>query len=277
MSASIKEKRRQLFERYQQCTPIEQAAVNLLAVAWGGLSKSQITTSLRKILGAGEADKIKLELLQRNGLIEVNRSLWSSHGLRCNWLIAESVTRELVVNGTFEHYVELVHLAAPLQAGYQKTAKGDFQFRNDDELIREVRIGIYRADELYIEHLFGMLERQKYSYWNGLPQRWPEPAPIYAMVCDNPFEREWFVRLPAKIREPALPLILLQQAGSWRLDAEAFDLLREACERSTALEDWQLCMALISILRGEMQTAQAALSVARPVTRSVPAGDCSFC
>ena len=42
MSVSIKEKRRQLIERYQQCTPAEQAAVNLLAVAWSGLSKSQI-------------------------------------------------------------------------------------------------------------------------------------------------------------------------------------------------------------------------------------------
>ena len=260
MSVSIKVERSQLLERYQQSTPAEQAAVNLLAVAWGGLSKSQITTPLRKILSADEAANIKLELLQRNGLIEVNRSLWSSHGLRCSRLIAEPVTRKLVANGTFEHYVELVRLAAPLQAAYQKTAKGDFQFRNDDELIREVRIGIYRADELYIEHLFAMLERLQYSYWNGLPQRWPDPAPIYAMVCDNPFEREWFVRLPAKIREPALPLILLQQVGSWSLDAEAFDLLREACEGSTAPEDWQFCMALISILRGEMQAAQAALS-----------------
>ena len=145
-----------MLERYQQSTPAEQAAVNLLAVAWGGLSKSQITTPLRKNLSADEAAKIKLELLQRNGLIEVNRSLWSSHGLRCNRLIAEPVTRKLVANGTFGHYVELVHLAAPLQAAYQKTAKGDFQFRNDDELIREVRIGIYRADELYIERLFAM-------------------------------------------------------------------------------------------------------------------------
>ncbi|MBY0484937.1 hypothetical protein [Nitrosomonas sp.] len=159
-----------------------------------------------------------------------------------------------------DNYVELVRLASPLQATYQKAAKGDFQFRNNDELIREVRIGIYRADELYIERLFAMLERLKYSYWNGLPQRWPDPMPIYAMVCDNPFEREWFVRLPAKIREPALPLILLQQAGSWRLEAEAFDLLCETCEGSTAPEDWQFCMALISILRGEMQAAQAALS-----------------
>lgn len=156
----------------------------------------------------------------------------------------------------------MAHLAAPLQVGYQKTVQDDIQFRDDDELIREVRIGIYRADEPYIDRLFGMLERLKYSYWNGFPQRWLEPTPIYAMVCANPFEREWFMRLPAKIREPALPMILLQQIVEWDLDAAAFDLLREACEGSVASvpEDWLLCMTLISILRGEMQAAQVALS-----------------
>jgi superfamily II DNA or RNA helicase len=264
MSASVEEERGQLLERYHQCSAMEQAAVNLLAVAWGGLNKSQITTPLRKILGTGEAAKIKLEVLQRNGLIEVEKT-WSGQRLRCNRLIVELVTRELVASGAFETYVDLVRLAAPLQMGYLKTAKDDIQFRDDDELIREARIGIYRADERYIERLFGMLERLKYSYWNGLPQRWPDPAPIYAMVCDNPFEREWFVRLPAKIREPALPLILLQQAGGWGLDAAAFDLLREACEEPATLvpEDWQLCMVLISIFRGEMQAAQSALSRCR--------------
>lgn len=75
MSTSIKEERRQLFECYQQCTPTEQAAVNLLAVAWGGLSKSQITTPLGKILGAGEAAKIKLESLQRSALLEVEKNI----------------------------------------------------------------------------------------------------------------------------------------------------------------------------------------------------------
>ncbi|AKH38793.1 SNF2 family DNA or RNA helicase [Nitrosomonas communis] len=262
MSNSVKEERRQLFESYHQCTPSEQAAVNLLAVAWGGLSKSQITTPLRRILSAGEAANIKLERLQHSRLLKIEKTSWNNQRLRCNKLIVELVTRELVASGAFERYVDLVHLAAPLQTAYQKTAKDDIQFRDDDELIREVRIGIYRADVLYIDRLFEMLGRVQYSYWNGLPQRWSEPAPIYAMVCDNPFERDWFVRLPAKIREPALPLILLQQAAGWEQEAAAFDLLREACEEpaTSVPEDWLLCLTLISILRGEMQAAQAALS-----------------
>ncbi len=96
MSVPIKAERSQLLERYQQSTPAEQAAVNLLSVAWGGLSKSQITTPLRKILSADQAAKIKLELLQRSGLIEVEKTSWSSHGLRCNRLIVELVTRGVV-------------------------------------------------------------------------------------------------------------------------------------------------------------------------------------
>lgn len=269
MSALIKEQRRQLFERYQQCTSTEQSVVNLLAVAWGGLTKSQITTALRKILGAGEAAKVKLELLERNELIEVEKTSWNSRRLRCNRLVIELVTRQLVADSIFERYVGLVHLAAPLQKGYQANTKDSIEFRDDDELIREVRIGIYRADELYIEHLYQMLDRVKYPYWNRLPQRWPSPVPIYAMVCDNPFEREWFLSLPTKIRESTLPLILLQQAANWELDAAAFDLLREVCEGSAApvSEDWQLCMTLISLFKGEMQAARATLSRCPPSFR----------
>ncbi|MCU0734707.1 MAG: DEAD/DEAH box helicase [Methylotetracoccus sp.] len=262
MSVSIDEKRAELLERYHQCSPTDQAAVNLLAVSWGGLSKSQITTTLRKVLSFGAATKINWDLLQRSGLIEIQKKWSGGQQFACNTLIAEPVTRELVASGAFETYVGLVRLAAPLQPTYLKTAKDDIQFRDDDELIREVRIGMYRGDISYIDQVFRMLQRMRFSYWNGLPQRWPDPAPIYALVCDNPFDREWFERLPAKIRESALPLLLLQQAAVWRLNPSAFDLLREACENPAAQapEEWQLCRALLAIFRGELLCAQSALS-----------------
>ena len=266
VSDSLEEERRRLLDRYHQSSPADRAAVSLLAVAWGGLSKSQITTPLRKILSAGEASQIKLNALHDRGLVEIEKT-WNGQRFACKRLIVELVTRELVARGAFQGYVDLVRLAAPLQKSYLKTAKDDIQFRDDDELIREVRIGIYQADASYIERLFGMLERLKYSYWNGLPQRWPDPVPIYAMVCGNPFELEWFVRLPAKIKAPTLPLILLQQAGGWRLDAAAFDLLREICANPAAPEEALLCMALISTFRGEMQPAQSALSRCSPGSR----------
>jgi hypothetical protein len=101
MSNSVKEERQQLFERYHQCTPAEQAAVNLLAVAWGGLSKSQITTPLRRILSAGEAANIKLEHLQHSGLLKIEKTSWNNQRLKCNKLIVELVTRELVASGAF--------------------------------------------------------------------------------------------------------------------------------------------------------------------------------
>lgn len=262
MTVSIDEERVKLLNRYHDCSASDRAAVNLLAVSWGGLSKSQIITALRKILSSGEANRIQWNALQRSGLIESQKTWSGGQSLACNKLIAEPVTRELAKSCTFETYVQLVHLAAPLQPSYLKAGKDDIQFRDDDELIREVRIGIYRGDVDYIDHVFGMLHSSKFSYWNGLPQRWPDPAPIYALVCDNPFEPEWFLRLPVKIRVSALPFLLLQQAGVWQLNPAAFDLLREACENPAlpAPEEWQLCHALIQIFQGNLKTAAAALS-----------------
>src|SRR5574340_345345 len=67
-SDPVEEKRRQLLDRYHQCSRADRAVVDLLAVAWGGLNKSQITTPLRKILSAGEASQIKLDALHDHGL-----------------------------------------------------------------------------------------------------------------------------------------------------------------------------------------------------------------
>lgn len=258
-SDSVEEERRQLLGRYHQCSRADRAVVDLLAVAWGGLNKSQITTPLRKILSAGEASQIKLDALHDRGLVEIERT-WNGQRFTCDRLIVELVARELVASGAFQSYVDLVRFAAPAQKSHLKSAQDDIQFRDDDELIREVRIGIYRADASYVERLFGMLERQRYSSWNGVAGRWPNPVPIYAMVCSNPFDAEWFMRLPAKIKEPTLPLILLQQAGGWRLDPAAFELLRETCVDPAAPQDALLCMALISIFRGELPAAQSVLT-----------------
>jgi len=259
--------RQMLLDRYHECSIAEQAAVNLLAVSWGPLTKTQITTTLRKVLSAGPAAKLNLDALQRAGLLTVEKGLMGQR-LGCNRMIVELVARELAAAGRYEQYVDLVRLAAPLQRGYYKDSK-EFLFRDDDELIREVRIGLYRGNAAYIESLFRMLERLKYSYWNGLPQRWSDPAPILALVCGNPFDRDWFDRQPASIREAALPMILLQDANAWRQDAAAFSILGEACRNADppAPEAWQSCLALMAIFRGEPDVARTALLRCRAGSR----------
>lgn len=251
-----------LLERYHRETLAQQAVVNLLAVSLGGLNKTQIVNALRKIIGKNEIDNIDLDSLKRSGLLEADIASWSNQRVRCNRWIVDMVARELVAKGEFDRYVSPVRMAAPLQKSHYARQESDYLFTNDDELVREVRIGIYQRDHAYIKRLFDMLERQRNSFWGGVAQRWIDPTAIYAVVCDNPFDRAWFMTLPEAIREEALPVVLLRQLAGWRLDAVAFALLRDACTAtdSTVTENWLLCFTLISIFKGDLAIAQAALS-----------------
>ncbi|UJP04639.1 MAG: DEAD/DEAH box helicase [Nitrosomonas sp.] len=257
-----RDERTRLFELYRKSTTADSAVVNLLAVAWGGLNKTQITNALRKIIGASEIADIQLESLKRSGLIEADKVTWTSQRIRCNRLIVELVAHALAATGDFDRYVKQVHSVEPLQKSRYLRNTDDLIFRHDDELIREVRIGIYQNDTDYIQYIFDTLRRHKHTYWNGLAERWNGPETIYALVCDNPYQRERFMHLPAAIREPALPTMLLMQLTNWTLNAEAFTQLQETCAaENTAPEDWRLCLALLAIFKGDLATARTSLSL----------------
>ncbi|MFM8331744.1 MAG: DEAD/DEAH box helicase [Candidatus Methylumidiphilus sp.] len=258
MANPVEQERQRLLDIYRQFSAPAQAVVKLLAVNWGALSKSQIVPVLRKAVGTAGAHELDYQnLLKTQVLLPVKD--WSGQRLRCNPLIAELVARDLILEGMFNAFVDLAHIAAPLQKTYLREGRDEFYFRNQDELIREVRLGMYWRDEAYIASLYRMLDKHRYAYNDeGNPQP-TDPAPIYAMVCANPFDAEWFNGLPLGIRQKALPGTLALLAMDWRSDRLAFGLLREGCKAAFAPQEWRSALALQLAYRGEWATAADAV------------------
>ena len=255
MTDTLEQDRLALMDAYRQAAAPEQAVVKLLAVNWSPLGKTQIASALRKVLGAAWAKELDFAGLQKLRLVFLDKS-WSGQQFRCNPLVVELVARDLVLEGTFNVYVDLAHFAAPLQKSYLRETLDEFVFRNEEELIREVRLGMYWRDEAYIASLFRMLERHRYAYLTISKQNWTEPSPVYAMVCANPFDAEWFQGLPVGIRKKALPAALGLLAADWRCDEQALDLLRGGLRGADATPEWRQAAALLAAYRGDWQAAE---------------------
>jgi len=258
MNDLIERERLRLMDAYREAAALEQAVIKLLAVNWSALGRTQIASALRKVVGAATVKDIDYGGLQKLKLVHIDKAS-SGQQFRCNPLIIELVARDLVLEGTFNVYVDLAHLAAPLQKSYLRESLDEFVFRNEEELIREVRLGMYWRDEAYIAGLFRMLERHRYAYLAITQQNWIEPSPIYAMVCANPFDAEWFQGLPVGIRKKALPAALSLLAVDWFCDEQALDLLRRGLRTAESSPEWRLVSAMLAIYRGDLRAAEDAL------------------
>ncbi len=261
--------RQALFKAFQQLHSPNKAVVKLLAINWMSLSKTQISTALRKTLGPTGLKSIDYNSLRKMKLLVVNKE-WNAEQLRCNLLICEMVARYCILDNTFNLYADLAHLAAPLQKSYQPMGKDDYFFRSEDELIRETRLGMYWRDDAYITALFRMLDKHRYSYFQASMRSLSDPTPIYAMVCSNPFDSEWFLGLPDGIRNKALPSTLSLLLNDWRSNEDAYSLLVGDCQAPETNPTWLALAINLMICRGDWESAESLL--AKDGTHSTLAG-----
>ena len=254
MTNPTEQERQSLFSAFQSLSSPNKAAVKLLAINWMPLGKTQITNALRKTLGPSGVKAIDFAGLRKSQVVIAGRD-WSGEQLRCNPLILELVARFAILDGTFNLYADLAHVAAPLQKSFSSHLKDEIYFRNDEELIRETRLGMYWRDEAYIAALFRMLERHQHSFHHGSMPYETGPEKIYAMVCANPFDAEWFLGLPVGIRLKALPSTLNLLLENWLCDENALSLAMDGCRSADAPTDWIAQAAMTLICRGDWETA----------------------
>jgi superfamily II DNA or RNA helicase len=245
-----------------------QSVVSLLAANWGSLSQTQI----KQALSIPSKQKLDMSALEQRGVVVAQKvtGYSGSGGFRCHPLIVELVARHLVTRSAFGRYAELARKARPLER-FPPPRQEEIRFADDDQLIREVRFGLYEDEPERIERAFESLKRNRYSYWGGLGERWSSPLPIYAMVCANPFDPAWFGALPPGTRDAALPLLPNLLAAEWSLDDATYHTLAELGR------DNPLCqpgLALGALLRGDAAgaTAHIAACAAQPMEIAALAG-----
>jgi superfamily II DNA or RNA helicase len=248
--------RSQLIEIYLKLLPLEKVIVQLASVIYAPSSRNDFLRCLRTVvrdeylkqLNPISFKSVADRLVQANLLVQQ-----SNLGISCNPLLVEIATREALKSGTFEAMVLKVELEFPVSTSYRKDVR---RFAGFAQLLREVRIGIYRQDLPFIkkqvqDFLTYASSREKVAI-----------SDLLLLVCDNPFDSVWFSTLPQDLYEQGMAAIL--EASVLQLtntDAAIALLEKELTTNSEHTSNFLYGLWIQQLLvRGYVETAQGHLA-----------------
>lgn len=251
--------RTQLAQTYRQLPRLEQQIVQLFSVIYEPLPRTSFMQCLNQMGSRDEKGKpfiaktLKpyLDRLIEAGLLIAE----AGQGPQCHPLLVEIATRDAVRDGSFENLVQVVQerLPIPLIRG-DKTR----YFTNESQLLRELRIGIYRQDIEFINQQF----EDYYEYGHPKPGNKFSTEHFFQQVYNNPFDSDWFRTLPLELYESGLSPILINSAINLTPADEPFALLSEGCstEGQHCSDFLRLILAEQHLLRGQITEAQQTLA-----------------
>ncbi len=258
MSASdleINQLRQHLDQTYQQLSNLQRQIVRLFSVFYEPVNRNIFLQSL-SALGITQDNgkavdhkilRINLEYLLRLKLIiqEGGRSP------QCQPLIAEIATREAIAAGIWSNMVEVVGKYLPIRSYYNSATK---IFNSVEQLLREVRIGIYRQDAKYV------LEQLKCYEKYGYSREQITLDEILELVLNNPFDPEWFNRLSPELYELGMSSMMLGSVMNLSSMEEQFALLNQ----SGCSDNLRLLLVEQLILRDNLEGAKEHLEQIAP-------------
>ena len=201
--ANPEQVRQQLVKVYRSLPPLEQLMVQLFSVIYEPVSRALLVNCWNYL---GEHDRGSKHFTAPSikpyidGLIELNVLVQQGNtGPQCHPLLAEIATRDAVKANRFERLVQAVQKGFPVPRRWKD---GPISFGTDRQLIREIRIGVYRKDINFIHKQ--LEDYYKYTYQKDKLSI----DDIYQRICNNPFDPEWFRTLPPDLYNSALISIL---------------------------------------------------------------------
>ncbi len=215
-----------LIEAYGELSPIDQAIVQLFSVIYEPVNRATFAACFSSL---GFQDKRgytfnasslrpHLEHLLKNGVLiqDVNQ------GPQCHPLLVEIATRDLTRTGKFDRFVQAVRQTFPVR---NQWSRGPMYFTSERQLIREVRIAIYGNKPETIPQLFDTYNRYGYRR---------EPVTmedVIHRVFKNPFDAEWFSRLPHSLFETGIASMMSDSLLNLKPMSQVFDLLYQHCTK----------------------------------------------
>ncbi|BAZ09640.1 SNF2-related protein [Calothrix sp. NIES-4071] len=245
----IKRKRVQLRVVYEELPSIEKQIVQLFSIVYEPVSKKQFFNCFSKIGAENENYALDTYI---DGLVRAELLVKNGELIRCHELLVEIVTRDAVLSGKFEVFVNSVELGIPIR-NYEKY--GPRFFSNDAQLIREVRIGIYRRDLSFVNQQFTDYEQSR-----QIKNKISKQQVLY-QVCNNPFDAKWIQALPQELYESCLHVILFDSALKLSAADEAFNLIKDECftQGEHCSDFLRLILVEQLLLRGRLLEAQQCL------------------
>jgi hypothetical protein len=193
----IDAQRQELMQKYDGLNSLEQAIVQLFAVIYQSINKTQLVVCLSKSGIRDAAGKVfvpktlnpLLLRLTEQHIIETIDTRY-----RCHPLLMEIVTRQAVQQSNFESMAQAIQEADPLHdRRYYFYAS---PFVSYEQAVREIRLALYRGD-------FKKMYQQLDASATGYPQQFAQYNPLL-LIFGNPFDKAWLLSLPGKLLDSIL-------------------------------------------------------------------------
>jgi hypothetical protein len=183
---------------YNQQSDLDRYILRLCSVIYGPVSRNNLLACLNRALPkstkAFSASSLKTHI---DHLSSINLLISNNLGPQCRPIIVEIATREAIEEREFDRFVLAIQQTLPVRTGY----RGGRQFANRSELIREVRIGLYKGDTSFVAKQ--LEDYTNYSYDRGFS--FPD---LLNSIFNNPFDARWI-----EILSPEYPRCL----SGWKL------------------------------------------------------------
>lgn len=253
--------RQQLERTYHQLPQIKKQIVRLFSVIYEPVNR---TTFLKCIDAVGEKQdngkafnsktlKPHLEyLLEQNLLIQE-----PGKSPQCHPLLAEIATRDAIQAGVWEKMVKVMETNLPIPTYYgNKEAR---RYNSIEQLLREIRIGIYRQDLKFVSQ---QLECYQTFGYNREPIILDE---IFELLFNNPFDPYWFNQLPQELYEVGLASMLVDSVMNLSNGKEQFEFLKAEANNpdGRCSDNLRLLLTEQFILRDDLEAAKLCLEGVR--------------
>ena len=248
--------RSQLIQEFYLLQPLEEKIIQLFSVIYEPVNRTSFLECFNYI-GARDSNykpfvnsKLKpyIDNLLAAGLLIQERG----KAPQCHPLLAEVATRSAVKSRCFAAMAKAVEDKQPIRAYY---TDGPKIFQNRTQLLREVRLGIYNQD---IQFIYKQLEDyEEYGYHEDKISA----TDVFELVCNNPFDADWFRTLSLPLYRSILPSILINSLLRLSPTPEAFAVLEEGCVQpgEHSSDFLQMVLAEQLLLRGCLQETQECL------------------
>jgi SNF2 family DNA or RNA helicase len=245
-----------LLKLYRKQNDTNQYILRLFSVIYTPVSRTNFQACLNRALPKDEVLfnvaklKTNLDHLVALGLLEQSTGL----GPQCHGLLAEPLTREAIELVEFAKFTEAIDRTMPIRTGY----RGGRQFSNRNELLREVRIGLYRNDTAFVSKQLEDYNNYNYDRTFAFPD-------LLNSIFNNPFSATQLERLAPELSEAVLNSIFSDSVFKLTDTKEVLTWLTANCANGQRQEFRLRLLVNQLLMRGQVDQASQIIASLEPI------------
>ena len=264
-------KHKKLINAYNGLASLDQAIVHILSVIYDQTARTHVVNSLKRLfIKNADARKYTVKSLDPifNDLVDLGLVEREDTRFRCSRFLMEPLCRLLVDQDRFDGIVGAVEHAIPVKRWH-----GKLYFPNYGQMLREMRIGLYRRD---VDRVHEILSCYESDY--SLRDRHPHP---FVVMFKDSFDSTWISEYLPVVLQSDIAKALVEDIDHHHapVDPEVLSFLKACSAAIHKKEDRgriQTFLAEELILAGRLAEAEALISEDVGMAASVIRGALAF-